>query len=157
MERAQSARGISAEKAMDAVIKHWEHFSHEADIGVRGLAPTKEAAFEQAAIALTAVITDPQSLRPIDRVEIMCDAPDDGLLLVDWLNALVYEMATRRLLFGRFDVPLNEGHLRATAWGEPIDVERHRPVVEIKGATLTSLRVACETDGSWIAQCVVDV
>ena len=38
---------------------HWEHFEHEADIGIRGIAPTLEQAFEQAAIAMTAVMTDP--------------------------------------------------------------------------------------------------
>ena len=37
----------------------WEHFPHDADIGVRGFGPTVVAAFEQAALALTAVITDP--------------------------------------------------------------------------------------------------
>jgi hypothetical protein len=25
----------------------WEHFAHEADVGVRGFGPTREAAFEQ--------------------------------------------------------------------------------------------------------------
>ena len=29
----------------------WEHFPHVADMGVRGLGPTKEAAFEEAARA----------------------------------------------------------------------------------------------------------
>jgi len=33
----------------------WEHFSHEADIGVRGIGITKEQAFEQAALAMTGV------------------------------------------------------------------------------------------------------
>jgi tRNA nucleotidyltransferase (CCA-adding enzyme) len=28
---------------------NWEHFPHEADMGVRGIGPTKEAAFEGAA------------------------------------------------------------------------------------------------------------
>ena len=37
----------------------WEHFPHQADMGVRGIGPTKEAAFEGAALVLTAVITDP--------------------------------------------------------------------------------------------------
>ena len=36
----------------------WEHFPHQADIGVRGIGSTKEAAFERAAQAVTAVITD---------------------------------------------------------------------------------------------------
>ena len=31
------------------------------------------------------------------------------------------------------------------------------PAVEVKGATMTGLRVAQERDGSWVAECVVDV
>ena len=46
---------------------HWEHFSHEADIGIRGVGPTLATAFEQAAIAMTAVITDPAN--DIDKFE----------------------------------------------------------------------------------------
>ncbi len=135
----------------------WEHFPHEADIGVRGLGASKEEAFEQAALALTAVILDPQELTAEQVVEVMCEAPDDELLLVDWLNTLVYEMATRRLVFGRFEVHIDGHRLHAKAWGEPIDVARHQPAVEVKGATLTSLRVGQEAGGSWVAQCVVDV
>ncbi len=135
----------------------WEHFPHQADIGVRGIGASKAEAFEQAALALTAVITDPQALIPGEKVEITCEAPDDELLLVDWLNALVYEMATRKLLFGRFEVRLAGQRLEGRAWGEKIDVARHQPAVEVKGATLTSLRVGQNAGGAWVAQCVVDV
>ena len=135
----------------------WEHFAHEADIGVRGIGATKEEAFEQAAVALTAVILDPQELTGEEVVEVTCEAPDDELLLVDWLNALVYQMATRRLLFGRFEVHIDGHRLHARAWGEPIEVARHQPAVEVKGATLTCLRVGQEVGGAWVAQCVVDV
>ena len=91
------------------IRKRWEHFAHDADIGVRGIGASKAEAFEQAAMALTAVILDPQELAAEEVIEITCEAPDDELLLVDWLNALVYEMATRRLLFGRFEVHI-DGH-----------------------------------------------
>ena len=134
----------------------WEHFEHDADIGVRGHGATKAEAFEQAATALMAVITDPQGITAEQAVSLRCEAPDDELLLVDWLNQLIFEMATRHLLFGRFEVHLEDGRLEATAWGEPVQVERHRPAVEIKGATYTALRVA-EERGNWIAQTVVDV
>lgn len=136
---------------------HWEHFSHQADMGIRGAGPTKEAAFEGAAIALTAVITDPEQVLPRQAVAITCEAPDDELLLVDWLNALVYEMATRKMIFGCFEVRLNNHGLRATAWGEPVDVAKHRPAVEVKGATYTGLLVKQNPNGQWVAQCVVDV
>ncbi|MFQ5959094.1 MAG: archease [Alphaproteobacteria bacterium] len=135
----------------------WEHFAHVADVGVRGLGPTKEAAFEQAALAMTAVIAEPATVAPREAVEIACSAPDDGLLLADWLNALIFEMATRNMLFGRFSVHIDGGVLTATAWGEPVDVARHAPGVEIKGATLTALDVRESPEGGWIVQCVVDV
>ena len=136
---------------------NWEHFPHEADMGVRGIGPTREAAFEGAALALTAVITDPAEVIPAQKVSIICQAPDDELLLVDWLNALVYEMATRKMLFGRFEVHFNDHSLQATAWGEPVEVTRHRPAVEVKGATYTELSLKQDEQGRWIAQCVVDV
>ena len=134
----------------------WEHFEHGADVGVRGCGATVAEAFEQAALALTAVVTDPAVVRPLECVELSCEAPDNELLLAEWLNAIVYEMATRRMLFSRFAVRLQSDGLTAEAWGEPVDVARHRPAVEVKGATYTQLRVARE-GGGWLAQTVVDV
>ena len=138
---------------MDA---RWELFPHQADIGVRGYGATQAEAFEQAALALTAVIADPAEVSSVESVRITCEAPDAELLLADWLNRLVYEMATRNMLFGRFEVKLQGDRLDAQAWGEPIDAARHRPAVEVKGATYTELKVR-EQDGGWLAQCVVDV
>jgi SHS2 domain-containing protein len=90
-------------------------------------------------------------------VEISCQAPDLELLLVDWLNGLVYEMACRTMLFSRFQVRIAGTRLSGEAWGERIEVGRHAPAVEIKGATYTALAVRRTTDGQWLAQCVVDV
>jgi tRNA nucleotidyltransferase (CCA-adding enzyme) len=140
-----------------AIRNTWEHFGHGADIGIRGIGPTKEAAFQQIALALTSVITDVKSVRPERAVPITCDAPSDDLLVVDWLNALVYEMAARRMLFSAFLVTIEDSHLQATAWGEPVDPARHEPAVEVKGATYTALRVEQLEDGHWLVQCVVDV
>jgi len=134
----------------------WEHFSHEADIGVRGFGATPAEAFEAAAMALTAVVTDPARVAPREVVEISCEAPDLELLLVDWLNALIYEMSAHGMLFGRFEVTVEGGKLRGRAHGEPVDPARHQPAVEVKGATFTELKV--ERQGAeWMAQCVVDV
>lgn len=140
-----------------ASIAHWEHFPHQADVGVRGLGATLEQAFEQAALALTAVITDPADVAAKEMLQLSCMAPDAELLLVDWLNSLIFEMVTRNMLFSRFEVHLEGNHLTAKAWGEALEVARHHPAVEIKGATYTALKVAKQPDGSWLAQCVVDV
>ena len=133
----------------------WEHFPHGADVGVRGFGATPSRAFEQAALALTAVVTTAQ-IEPRSRVEVKCAASDLELLFVDWLNAIIYEMAVRNMLFARFAVKIEGTALTATLWGEPIDVARHAPACEPKGATYTALRVAQE-DGGWSAACVVDV
>jgi len=134
----------------------WEHFPHDADVGVRGSGATPAAAFERAAEALAAVITD-SKIEPTIPVKVSCEAPDLELLFVEWLNAIIYEMAVRAMLFGRFAVRIEGTRLEATLWGEPVDVVRHAPACEPKGATYTALRVAQEADGWWTAACVVDV
>lgn len=135
---------------------HWEHFAHEADMGVRGIGPTCADAFAQAALALSGIVTNLAAIRPEQKVDITCTAPDAELLLADWLNAIIFEMATRHMLFSRYDVKISEGKLVGAAWGEVVEPARHLPAVEPKGATYTSLSVRNE-DGRWLAQCVVDV
>jgi SHS2 domain-containing protein len=134
----------------------FENFAHDADIGVRGRGATLAEALANAGRALTAVVTDPASVREALSVEITCAAPDPETLLFDWLNALVFEMATRHVLFARYEVKVEGAGLVARAFGEPVDVARHLPAVEVKGATWTALRVA-RAGGAWVAECVVDV
>lgn len=136
--------------------REWEHFPHAADVGVRGFGATPAEAFAQAALALTAIVTDAAG-RPLASVAVSCEAPDLELLFVDWLNSIIYEMAIRNMLFGRFAATIDETRLQATLWGEPVDEARHAPACEPKGATYTALRVAQEADGRWSAGCVVDV
>lgn len=134
-----------------------ELFPHDADIGVRGIGPTPASAFEQAAVALAMAVTDLRSIALRDMVEVTCEAADLRFLLLDWLNAVIYEMSARQMVFGRFAVTLEGSRLRGRAWGDPVDPARHQPVVEPKGATLTALKVEQRGDGAWVAQTVVDV
>lgn len=137
-------------------VARWEHYDHGADVGVRGFGRDRAEAFEQAALALTGVLADPAAVLGTEEVEIACEAPDDDLLLAEWLNALVREMATRRMIFGRFAVRIDATRLRARAWGEALDAARHHRRMEVKRATPATLRVARHEDG-WMAQAVLDV
>lgn len=134
----------------------WEDFPHGADVGIRGWGPTLEQAFEQAALALTGVLTD-ADIENRSSVEIECDAPDVEVLFVEWLNAIIYEMAVRNMIFGAFKVTINGLHLHGRMWGEPVDQTKHAPACEPKGATYTALRVAQGADGTWSAECIIDV
>ncbi len=145
----------------------WETFSHEADVGVRGSGATLGEALAGAATAMTAAICDPARVAAQEAVSIACSAPDEEMLLVDWLNALVYEMATRRMLFSRFEISIEgltvDGPgdrnilLRAAVWGEPVEIAKHQPAAEVKAASYCELAVRRDPDGQWLAQCVVDV
>jgi SHS2 domain-containing protein len=143
-----------------APIPGVELFAHGADIGVRGCGSSLEIAFANAALALTSVIVDPRRVGRTSLVEVHCEAPDLEMLLVRWLNEIVFEMSSRRMLFGHYEVELHESEtgwmLRGDLTGERVDLMHHQPAVEVKGATFTELAVRDRGDG-WCAQCVVDV
>lgn len=134
----------------------WLHFPHDADVGIEGWGPTMEAAFEEAALALTAAVTS-APIQCATAVDVSCEAPDREMLFVEWLNAIVYEMAVRRMLFGQFRVHLMGNTLQGKLWGETVDPVRHEPACEPKGATYTALGVSQTDKGLWSARCVVDV
>lgn len=126
-------------------------------MGVRGFGATPAEAFAQTALAMCAAIVDPAGVRLEQAIDIEQQAQSLDLLLLDWLNALVYEMAARRMIFAAFDVSIVGERLRARAFGEKISRDRHAPAVEVKGATFTELAVCEDRPGLWRAQCVIDV
>jgi len=134
-----------------------ETFAHGSDVGIRGTGNSPAQAFERVAQALTSVVVDLARVRPSSAVELELSAPDLELLLLDWVDALIYEMSTRRMLFSRFEVEIEANALRARVLGEALELARHQPAVEVKGATAAELRVVHRDDGTWLAQCVVDV
>jgi len=136
---------------------YWQHYSHPADMGVRGFGKTKAEAFEQAALAMTAIVVELKKIELKDNIEICCEQDDEQMLFAGWLNAVIYEMATRKMLFGRFEVTIDGNRLKAKLAGEKIDVEKHKPVVEVKAATYMDLEVKKTEEDLWMAQCIVDI
>lgn len=138
------------------MLERWEHYENGgAGIGVRGYGDSEADAFEQAALALTATMTDPQLVAARERVVIRCEAPTDDLLLATWLDAVRRRMKSSRMLFSRFEVWLEGTRLTAHAWGEPINPDRHELRVQVKGARPATPRVARHGDG-WMAQAFMD-
>lgn len=135
----------------------WEHFHHQADIGIRGIGKTLGEAFEQGAVALMEVICTSEKVQPKEWVEVECEAEEKDLLFADWINALIYEMDVRKMLFGKFEVAIENHKLTGRAWGEPVDFDRHKIAVEVKAATFMELKAYKDDGDQWIVQCVVDV
>jgi tRNA nucleotidyltransferase (CCA-adding enzyme) len=134
----------------------WEHFAHQADIGIKATAESLPRAFEEAALALMAVVAEPKKIDAVESVKIECSAENNELLLVNWLNSVIYEMAVRKMLFSRFEVEIENLKLSAVVWGEKINQTKHSPAVEPKAVTYNQLSVKNE-DGKWTVQCVIDV
>jgi len=102
----------------DSVAGHWEHFDHGSDIGVRGIGDTLGEAYVQAALAVTGAVANPATVEARQIVDIACETTDQDLLLGDCLNAVIHQMAVRKMLFGCFDVELDVHRLSARAAGE---------------------------------------
>jgi SHS2 domain-containing protein len=134
----------------------FETFEHEADIGIRGFGNSIQEAFENTAIALFSVMVQIDSVKPNEKKVLTVTAPDNELLLVEWLNALLAISDIERMVFSKFEVKIVGTSLAGAAWGETLDHVRHEPHVEVKGATYHMLKVARQGTG-YVAQCVVDV
>jgi len=134
----------------------WEHFAHQSDIGIRASAESLGGAFEDAAIGLTAIVTEPSLVTPAQSVSIECLGEDEEDLFFKWMSKIIFEMDVRKMLFGKYEVKINGLKLSAVAFGEKVNFEKHSPVVEPKAVTLNQLCVKKE-NGKWIVQCVVDV
>ncbi|WP_415062608.1 archease [Bdellovibrio sp.] len=139
-------------------MAHWEHFPHGSDIGIRGVGNSLSESFTMVAKALTALMVDPDKISSRQNIkeEISSDTLD--LLLYDWINQLIYEAATKKMIFCQFDLRVTQDppHLSAVLAGETVDHTKHDPGVEVKGATFTELKVE-QSDHTWVCQCIVDV
>ena len=138
------------------VVLQCETFEHESDIGIRGFGTTMNEAFANAAAALFSVMVTTETVEPKDKRIIAVSAPDEELLLIEWLNALLSASDIDHMVFSKFEVDINGTSLIGTVWGETLDRKRHGPKVEVKGATYHLLQVK-EKGGLYTAQCVVDV
>jgi SHS2 domain-containing protein len=134
----------------------WKHFSHPADVGIIATADSISGAFEEAAAALTAIVTEPENVQPNERIEIECRGDSEEDLFFKWLSKIILEMDARKMLFGKYEVKIENLKLSASAFGEKINFEKHSPAVEPKAVTLNQLCVKNE-NGKWTCQCVIDV
>jgi SHS2 domain-containing protein len=135
----------------------YEMFEHTADLGVRITASDLPALYAEAGKAFASVVVaDPDSIQPRERVDFEIPGSDPELLLLDWLNELLFTFETRQLLFCQFDVTLDETGLRASARGEPVDPDRHSLEHEVKAVTYHGLHVQQTPDG-WQAEVILDI
>lgn len=135
----------------------FELTEHTADVGIHAWAATEAGVFEQAALALCSLLCDPATVEPRKAVGLEAEAPLHDLLLVAWLNELVYRFEADGLVFHSFAIDvLGARTLGATAFGEPIDPARHTVRAAVKAATYHGLSLREEGNG-WEGTVILDV
>ncbi|MEX2229358.1 MAG: archease [Dehalococcoidia bacterium] len=135
----------------------FELFEVTADVGVVARGPTPEAALAEAARGMYAVMVELDGVRNRESRVVELRADDLEHLLERWLLELLFLTESEDMLFSRFEVTLGEaGALRATAYGEPIDVERHVLGPEVKAITRHQLGVR-PVAGGYEARVVFDI
>ena len=130
---------------------------HTGDIGIVVTAPDRGQLFERAAWGLFSVLTEPSTVAPREAHAITVDGTDPDDLMVKWLSELNFLHVTRHVLFSKFSIDeLKATRLAATAWGEPVDSERHTVYTEVKAITYHQLEIE-ETDDGWRVQIIFDM
>ena len=129
--------------------KGFRFLEHTADAYVEAYGVTLEEAFENAAAAMTDVMTDLETVKAENEETFVVDAQDEPALLYSWLEELLLEFELKSKLYSRFEVSsikaTSEGfRLHAKAWGEPYDSERHPSKVGIKSATYHQMEIIQE-------------
>jgi len=130
---------------------------HTADVGIEAYGKTLEEAFENAAKGMFSIMTGGGKIesKVTREIKIPFDM-DIEQLLVDWLSELVYIHDVEHLVFGEFDVEINEKELRAKAYGEEYDISKHGYGMEIKAVTYHMLEVKKDKKG-YVVRCLFDI
>lgn len=131
--------------------------SHTADVGFKLWGPTLADIFIQGALALTGLMTDRRRLRARQTVAVAIEAADQEMLLVDWLNHLLYLHDTQNFLPRVIEIrELSPFRLRAQLRGEPLDPQRHVLKTGVKAATYHQLAIK-PTPSGWEARIIFDL
>jgi len=124
-------------------MKSYEIIDHTADVAIKAFGKTLSEAFENAAKAMFDIITDNSEIESVGQYDIKLAASDLEQLLVDWLSELLFLNSSQNLVFGFFNVTVDDtkNQLFAHVCGEKYSTTKHNIGVEIKAVTYHMLQV----------------
>jgi SHS2 domain-containing protein len=138
---------------------------HTADLAIEASGDSREEVLEEAALALTQVLTgrrQAHGARPDREASFRIDAPDLAALAVAFLAELLWLNESEDLLWlgGGVEVTdLPDGGLRLAAHGNAAvhDPVRHGRGVEVKAVTYHGLRFERGKDRQWHLWVLLDI
>lgn len=143
------------------VKKRFEWVDHPSDTGFRAYGESLEEAYENAAFALTNIMSDTEKIKPKGEISIDLRAEDLKALLYDWLEFFLYLHDAEDMIASEFDVrKISEedgGYkLEAVVRGEKYDSEHHVTGTEVKAMTYHMMEIDCGPDRCSV-QAIVDI
>ena len=142
---------------MRIVEKPFEIIDHTADIGIVAYGADIKQVFANAALGLFSLMADPDDFREGIKRDLELSAEDVVVLLVEWLNELIYIFDVEHIFFKRFEIDkLTSNQIRAKCFGEKIKPGQHKLKREVKAATYHMLQINKE-DGGYKVQIIFDI
>jgi SHS2 domain-containing protein len=139
------------------VEKPFEVIDHTADIGIVAYGADIKQVFANAALGLFNLMADLDGFKEDVQRGLELSAEDVEILLVEWLNELIYIFDVEHIIFKRFEIEeLTSTQIKARCFGEKIKPGKHKLKREIKAATYHMLRISKE-DGSYKVQVIFDI
>lgn len=139
------------------MARPFEILEHPADVGFLAYGATLEELFANSALAMISLACDLENVRETEKRKIEASGEDVESLLYSWLAEVIAVSDAEHLVLRRAVVNfLDEGRVRGTVYGEPIDRARHKTGVAIKAVTLHQFAVENVDDG-WRARVFLDL
>ena len=129
--------------------KGFKILEHTADEYIKAYGTNLEEAFESAALALFEVMTDTNTIDPVERETIKVQAEDEVGLLYTWLESLILKFEVEGKLYSNFHVlrieKVGEGFsLEAVVWGEAYTPNKHPSRTGVKAITYHRMEIQKE-------------
>ncbi len=122
----------------------YELLEHTADIMVRCTGETLEECFCNAAYALSDQTVDASLVSPTDCFDIDVSGEDFEEKLYVYLSEILFLQDAESYAFSRFEVSFKDDKVIGKAYGEPLDVKKHRAKIEVKAITYHMMEVKPE-------------
>ena len=135
----------------------FEILEHTADVGVVARGRTLAEAFAHAAQGMFSIMVNLDGVREVEERSMAVAGHDWPSLLVAWLSELLYFLDVDGLVFKRFEIgEMQPYSLKASAYGEKIDRQRHELGPGVKAVTHHMLEVGEDEDG-YRVQVLLDI
>jgi len=141
-------------------MKGYKFFDHTADVLFEAYGKSLDELFTNAALALEETQVKLTTVSQKTKRTISLTNPKIDMLLFDFLQELIYLKDAEELLFSKFKVNVstetNSFSLTADCWGEKINPQKQKLIVDAKAITLHQFQIKKEKN-TWIARVIVDI